>query len=46
MIWIATRFLGCATAQQSGCWEGTIFVCHYDPVGNVNSAEYFQANVQ
>ncbi|GLI60506.1 hypothetical protein VaNZ11_002669 [Volvox africanus] len=36
MLWIDTSEMGCATAQSpAGCWQRTVYVCHYNPPGNV-----------
>ncbi|KAJ9524064.1 hypothetical protein QJQ45_022501, partial [Haematococcus lacustris] len=43
MVWLGTTKLGCATAD-SRCSQGVIYVCQYDPPGNVNAPQYFRDN--
>ncbi|KAG1656441.1 hypothetical protein FOA52_006983 [Chlamydomonas sp. UWO 241] len=47
LLWRSTTDVGCATTSSAemGCWENMIYACHYSPVGNVNSAQYFADNV-
>ncbi|KAL6755130.1 CAP domain-containing protein [Haematococcus lacustris] len=45
MVWLGTTKLGCATAN-SKCSQGVIYVCQYDPPGNVNAPQYFRDNVR
>ncbi|KAJ9523888.1 hypothetical protein QJQ45_020087, partial [Haematococcus lacustris] len=44
MVWLGTTKLGCATAN-SKCSQGVIYVCQYDPPGNVNAPQYFRDNM-
>jgi len=43
LIWKSTTKVGCAIAACDG---RNLLVCEYSPMGNINSAEYFNANVE
>lgn len=43
---MGTTAVGCgATFCSIGGWDAWLFVCNYTPAGNINSPQYFQANV-
>lgn len=47
LIWKSTTNVGCAMVDCSGKngLHGNLLVCEYSPMGNINSADYFHANV-
>ncbi len=47
LVWKSTTKLGCAVAACNGKngTPGDFLVCEYSPAGNINSPEYFSANV-
>lgn len=46
LVWKETERVGCALVSGTKSCSGNVFVCHYDPPGNVNAPRYFAANVK